>query len=92
MGVKCTPEKIVCIGRMVNGKIIFLEEGKFGQGGSGLAHILEEHKTDFLSRSISPEQIPSLIISAVIRGQFLGYQGRREPRREIYEVIFRNCL
>ncbi len=32
--------------------------------------------------------VPDAVIAAVTKGQFLGYQGTIEPRREIYEVIF----
>lgn len=87
-GIKYTSNQIVCIGRMANGKIIFLEEGKVGKGGSGLAHILQEHEVDFRKRGIAPEQVPALVMAALTQGQLLGYQGTREPRREIYGIVF----
>jgi hypothetical protein len=88
LGVKHTSDRIICIGRMASGKIVFLEEGRKGQGGCGLAHILERHKVDFERRGISPSQIPALIIAALTKGEFLGYQSVREPRKEIYEILF----
>jgi hypothetical protein len=55
--IKHTPEKIICIARLASGKIVFLEEGKSGRSGSGLAHILEQHKEDFARRGISEDEI-----------------------------------
>lgn len=88
LGVKHSPEKIVRIAKQADGKIVFLEEGKAGRRGSGLAHILKEHREDLARRGISEKEIPDAVMAAVTRGTFLGYQGTIEPRREIYEVIF----
>lgn len=86
---KHTPEEIICIARKNDGKIVFLEEGKPGRRGSGLAHILEKHREDFSRRGVSEDEIPEVIILAVKEGTFLGYQGTVEPRRKIYELIFK---
>ena len=72
-GIKYTFNEIVCICRMSNGKIIFLEKGKVGQGGSGLAHILQKHEGDFRRRGISPEQAPALIMAALMEGQLVSF-------------------
>ncbi len=66
-----------------NRKIIFLETGKAGERGSGLRHILENHREDFLKRGISEEQIPDLIIRAITEGKAIGIQGKS---RIIYQV------
>ncbi|BAZ10417.1 hypothetical protein NIES4071_22320 [Calothrix sp. NIES-4071] len=87
LGIKHTPEKIICIARLPNGKIVFLEEGKTGRRGSGLAHILEQHKEDFARRGISEDEIPAYLMAAVTTGTFMGYQGMVQPRY-VYEVIF----
>lgn len=87
-GIKHSPEKIVRIAKQADGKIVFLEEGKPGRRGSGLAHILKEHQEDFARRGIAENEIPDAVIAAITRGTFLGYQGTIEPRREIYEVTF----
>jgi hypothetical protein len=87
-GIKHSPEKVVRIAKQADGKIVFLEKGKAGRGGRGLAHILEKHQEDFARRGISENEIPDAVMAAVTRGKFIGYQGTIEPRREIYEVIF----
>ncbi|WP_238553714.1 hypothetical protein [Fortiea contorta] len=87
-GIKHSPEKVVRIAKQPDGKIVFLEEGKAGKKGSGLAHIIEQHRDDFARRGISEDEIADAVIVAITRGTFLGYQGTVEPRREIYEIIF----
>ncbi|BAY80087.1 hypothetical protein NIES25_65750 (plasmid) [Nostoc linckia NIES-25] len=87
-GIKHSPEKIVRIAKQSDGKIVFLEKGKPGKRGSGLSHILKEHRDDFARRGISENEIADAVIAAVTSGTFLGYQGTIEPRREKYEVIF----
>ena len=88
LSIKHNLEKIVRITKQADGKIVFLEEGKAGRRGSGLSHILKEHRDDFARCGISQNEIPDAVMAAVTRGKFLGYQGTIEPRREIYEVIF----
>ncbi len=84
-GINHSPEKIVRIARRSDGKIVFLEEGKGGERGSGLQHILEKHLKDFANRGISQEQIPDAIITAIIEGKIVRYQQQDRP---IYEVSF----
>ena len=82
-GIKHTPENIIRITQNPSGKIVFLETGKGGERGSGLLHILENHREDFLNRGITEEQIPDLIIRAISEGTIIGIQGRS---RLIYQV------
>ncbi|MGB5595536.1 MAG: hypothetical protein WBM32_18570 [Crocosphaera sp.] len=87
--IKHTPENIIGITKDVNGKIIFLETGKAGQRGSGLLHILENHREDFFKRGITEEGIPDLIIKAVSEGMMIGIQGKS---RIIYQVKINEVL
>jgi hypothetical protein len=81
--IKHTPENIIIITQDPSGKIVFLETGKAGDKGSGLLHILENHREDFLQRGIAEEQIPDLIITAISEGTIIGIQGKS---RIIYQV------
>jgi hypothetical protein len=81
LGIKHSPERMLRIARLSDGKIVFLEEGKGGERGSGLQHILEKHLKDFANRGISQEQIPDAIITAIIQGNIVGNQ---PPYRPIY--------
>jgi hypothetical protein len=80
-GIKHTPEDIVRITRLSDGRIVFLERGN---ARAGLQHIVAEHGADFARRGISESQIPDLIMAALTRGKIVGYQGTRP----IYEVSF----
>lgn len=88
-GIKHTPENIVRITQDPNGKIIFLETGKGGKRGSGLLHILENHREDFLKRGITEEQIPDLMIKAISEGKMIGIQGKS---RMIYQVEIKGMI
>lgn len=86
-GIKHTPESIIAIARDPNGKIVFLEIGKGGDNGAGLAHILEEHIDDFARRGITQDQIPDAVMTAVTQGRVVGYQGKGTGRA-IYEFTY----
>lgn len=81
--IKHTPENILRITKDPSGKIVFLETGKAGDKGSGLLHILENHREDFLQRGITEAQIPDLIVTAISEGTIIGIQGKS---RIIYQV------
>lgn len=82
-GIKHTPENIVRVGRMPDGKIAFLEKGN---SMSGLQHI-ETHAAEFAARGISREQIPDAVMEAVTKGKVIGYQGKG-TERPVYEFVF----
>lgn len=65
---------------------LFLE---IGNSSSGLQHIIENHGSDFLYRNITEDQIPDLVINAVVTGKAIGTQG---TGRIIYEVMFNGKL
>ncbi|WP_245927563.1 hypothetical protein [Aphanothece hegewaldii] len=82
LGIKHNQDQILKIAKKLDGTIIFLETGT---SLSGLQHILENHGSDFLRRRILREQIPDLIIDAVVIGKAIGIQG---TGRTIYEIMF----
>ncbi len=87
-GIKHTPEKIVWIAKLADGKIVFLEEGNTE---AGLQHILKEHTNEFADIGIGVEQIADAIFVAVCQGKVVGYQGRKKTR-VIYEFNFNNKI
>lgn len=85
-GIKhSTPDKILRIAKLSDGKIVFLEEGKGGKRGSGLKHILENHQQEFATRGLSETNLPDAIINAVTQGEIVGYQ---QTNRPIYKIDF----
>lgn len=84
-GVRCTPENIIGIAKLADGKIVFLETGN---SKAGLQHILENHTADFANKGILPEQIPDAAIAAVTQGIIVGYLGSGRKPRPIYQLSF----
>ena len=81
-GIKHTPEEILRISQLPNGKIVFLERGN---ASSGLQHILENHKDEFAEKGIYEAEVPDAVFLAIIQGTVVGYQ---KPNRPIYQIIF----
>jgi hypothetical protein len=68
-GVKHTPEDIVRITRLSDGRIVFLERGN---ANAGLQHIVQRHSSQFASRGISEAQIPDVIMDVLRNGRPVG--------------------
>jgi hypothetical protein len=79
--VKHSPDQIVRIARLPDGRIVFLEHGN---ARAGLRHIVKEHGEDFARRGIAESQIPDLLMAALTEGKVVGCQ----RTRPIYEVHF----
>ncbi|MER7011248.1 WXG100 family type VII secretion target [Saccharopolyspora sp. NPDC000359] len=88
-GHKISPDKVVEIGKDPNGRIVWLEEGKGGEGGRGLEHIHERHDKDFAKFEVPPEDIASLSHRAATEGVYTGYRlGKGKTPRPIFEVDY----
>jgi hypothetical protein len=79
-GIKHSPGNILEIGRTKSGKIVFLEKGN---SAAGLKHILMRHEQDFVKAGYHPNQIPSVVMRAVVEGAIVGHSGDRP----IYEFV-----
>jgi hypothetical protein len=87
-GIKHSPQNIIKIAKTSDGKIVFLETGNLA---SGLQHILNKHGLEFAEQGILIDQIPGAIMIAVIQGEIVGFQGRRNKNsRPIYQFTFEN--
>ncbi len=75
LGVKYNKSDVVAITKNPEGNIVWLEKGHLGDRPSGLAHIIEEHATDFEKQGISREEIPQYVMQAIKNGSIVGYQG-----------------
>jgi len=81
-GVKFSPDDILRVEKLPDGRIVFLEKGN---PSAGLQHIIERHGADFSKIGVSEEKIPDVIMDA-IKGNPVGYQGKGVGR-PIYETI-----
>jgi hypothetical protein len=76
-GIKHNPEQIVAIAKLASGQIIFLE---MGSDRSGLQHIVLQHADQFAAQGIEKDRIAGAIVTALIQGEVIGYQGRGSTR------------
>lgn len=86
-GLKISPDEVIGITKDKNGKTIWLEKGHLDGKPSGLAHIVQEHESDFNDKGIHTSDIADFVLSAVGRGTIIGYQGKGTGR-PIYEVTY----
>ena len=84
-GIRHTPENIVWITKLPDGKIVFLERGNTR---AGLQHILEKHASDFASQGIAADRIADAVLTAITNGTIVGYLGSGREPRPIYQVNF----
>ncbi|MBQ3424530.1 MAG: hypothetical protein IJH38_04950 [Clostridia bacterium] len=78
---------MIGITRDLNGEIVWLESGESGNGASGLKHILKEHESNFNEVGIPTDMIADFVLTAVSKGEIIGYQGKGKSR-PIYRLIY----
>ena len=83
-GVKYNPNDVVAITKTADGKLVWLENGN---KQAGLEHILN-HADDFAAKGIARGEIKDLVMTALEKGEIVGYQGKGNGR-PIYEVVFK---
>lgn len=83
-GVKVTPEDVLKVEKLPDGRIVFLEKGN---SASGLQHIVEGHGAEFAQAGIPESEIPDFLMQALRDGDVVGQQGRGAGR-PIYEVEY----
>ena len=86
-GDKINADDVIGISKDKSGKIIWLEKGTLGGRPSGLKHILDAHEDNFNSKGIATTDIADFVLSAVTKGEIIGYQGKGTGR-PIYKVTY----
>lgn len=86
-GDKITSSDVVGIARTSNDNIVWLEKGHLGQNPSGLAHIVNAHESNFNQKGIASSDISDFVLTAVSKGEIVGYQGKGTGR-PIYKVTY----
>jgi len=71
-GTKITPEKVVDIRKLPDGRTVWLEEGS---NAAGLEHIYVRHEVDFATKGISRAEIPTVVMNALERVEIIGTSG-----------------
>ena len=86
-GDKITPSEVVGIACTSNDNIVWLEKGHLGKNSSGLAHIMDAHESNFNQKGIASSNISDFVLTAVSKGEIIGYQGKGTSR-PIYKVTY----
>ena len=75
-GTKISPEAVVEVRRLSDGRIVWLETG---DSESGLAHILKSHGQDFANKGVPPDEVSSTVIQALKDGKKVGVKRDGTP-------------
>ena len=88
-GAKITPENVIDIKKLPDGRIVWLESGKAtGPRPAGLKHIIADHGSEFAGKGISEADIPDAIFTALRDGKIVDYQGQGMGR-PVYEYSYK---
>src|SRR5690606_193883 len=61
-GTKITPESVVDIRKLPDGRTVWLETGS---DAAGLQHIYKRHEVDFFNKGVLRDEIPTVVMSAL---------------------------
>lgn len=86
-GTKITPESVVDIRKLSDGRTVWLETGS---DAAGLQHIYKRHEVDFANKGILRDEIPTVVMNALERGEVIGVNGSANVYRIIHNGIEQN--
>lgn len=86
-GTKITPEDLVDIRRLPDGRTVWLETGN---DAAGLQHIYRRHEVDFSNKGIPREEISTVVMDALERGNIVGTNGSVSVYRVTHNGIEQN--
>lgn len=78
---------MVDIRRLPDGRTIWLENGT---DAASLQHIYKRHEVDFINKGISRDNIPSVVMNALERGEVVGTNGSANLYRITYSGVEQN--
>jgi filamentous hemagglutinin len=83
-GTKITPEKVIDIRQVPDGRVVWLETGN---DAAGLQHIYKRHEEDFISKGIPREEISTVVMNALEEGNIVGKNGTASVYRTVYNGV-----
>nr|WP_152029989.1 hypothetical protein [Pseudomonas sp. LPH1] len=86
-GTKITPESVVDIRKLPDGRTVWLETGS---DAAGLQHIYKRHEVDFVNKGILRDEIPIVVMSALERGKIVGTNGSANVYRITHNGVEQN--
>ncbi len=86
-GTKISPENVVDIRRLPNGRTVWLETGN---DSAGLRHIYKQHEIDFINKGILHNEIPTVVMNALEYGRIIGTNGSANVYRIMHNGVEQN--
>ncbi|MBD3898325.1 DUF637 domain-containing protein [Halomonas sp. ML-15] len=86
-GTKITPEDLVDIRRLPDGRTVWLETGN---DAAGLQHIYRRHEVDFSNKGVPREEISTVVMDALERGNVVGTNGSASVYRVTHNGVEQN--
>ena len=86
-GTKITPESVVDIRKLSDGRTVWLETGS---DAAGLQHIYKRHEVDFATKGILRDEIPAVVMNALERGNIVGTNGSANVYRITHNGVEQN--
>ncbi|MRU48904.1 hypothetical protein [Pseudomonas gessardii] len=78
---------MVDIRRLPDGRTVWLKKGT---DAAGLQHIYKRHEVDFVNKDISRNDISTVVMNALERGQVIGTNGSANVYRITYNGVEQN--
>jgi filamentous hemagglutinin len=86
-GTKITPESVIDIRKLPDGRTVWLETGS---DAAGLRHIYKRHEVDFVNKGILRDEIPTVLMNALERGKIVGTNGSANVYRITHNGVEQN--
>ena len=83
-GTKVTPQNVVNIRRLPDGRTVWLETGN---DTAGLQHIYKRHEIDFVNKGVPRDQISSVGMGALESGAVVGTNGTANFYRIVHNGV-----
>lgn len=80
-GTRITPENVVGIRKLPDGRTVWLETGN---DAAGLQHIYRRHGTDLANKEIPREQVPAVVMDELKQGNVVGTNGSASVCRIVH--------
>jgi len=86
-GTKYMAQEVISAAKMPDGKIVWLEKGN---NSAGLMHIYDSHEIDFINKGISHNDVPTIVMNALEKGNVVGTNGTANVYRITYNGVEQN--
>ncbi|WP_313055874.1 hypothetical protein [Pseudomonas lopnurensis] len=86
-GTKISPESLIDIRKLPDGRTVWLETGS---DAAGLQHIYKRHEVDFANKGILRDDVPTIVMNALEHGKVVGTNGSANVYRITHNGVEKN--